>query len=1614
MNPALPPVAESVAPGESHDGDASWALRESLLHDALQREPTARRSFLARACPDARVRDDVHALLRAHDQPGKLDELTNGVMKLLLATADRSRDAGVHAVSVGSAPALERYRIVAKLGDGGMGIVYRARDERLERDVALKFLPPHLSADEAAKKRFLVEARAAASLEHPNICTVHEIGETSDGQLYIVMGCYDGQTLDARISAGPLAVAEALRIAIDVAAGLARAHDRRIIHRDVKPANIMLTCDGMVKILDFGIAKLSDMSATQTVGVIGTLAYMSPEQAFGEVVDARTDIWALGVVLYEMLTGERPFRGPGRQAVLYSILTTEPAPVGALGGAQAPALERLLQRALAKKPDDRFATSHELLLELRAVHAAALADPPAPPSAAFRPAATRIDSNASRAGSMLTAAGERRHAAVVVTGIAGHADMIERLAPEEVDQVVSAIREVATDVATRHGGIVNHYQGDETVLLFGVATSHEDDTLRAVRAALELHARIRSLLAGAGIRLHSGVHTGALVAQRLRSGDRRFRLTGAPVDVATRLASLAGDDAVLLSPDSYRLVAGWVSAEPLAPLALRPDAAPVTPWRVTGESAPDSRLGLAGRARLSPLAGRDRELQSLDELLASTEQGEGAFAAIIGDPGAGKSRLLLELRQRVVGGRAQLIAGRCDAYGGTTPFIPFAQALRELLGIAAAPAVISAAQVAEAVRTVDPSLEASLPLLNALLGVESADHPLPRHLQGEHLQAAMLESLAALLVLQARHRPVVLLLEDWHWSDEGSRRALERLAEIAPAHRLLLVATCRPDSGIEWRTGDRGLVLRLRPLSLDGSTDIIGGVLGAARVAPGLAQQLHERTGGNPFFLEETCQALLEQGLVGVRAGEAVALEAAALLQLPETVQAVIRTRLDRLTPETRDMLRVASVIGREFTRAVMDELTDAAHDGTRQLDELQRAGLVQQTSVAPDAAYRFKHALTQEVAYDTLLEHQRITLHGRVATAIEARYAERLDEHREHLAHHYGRSGQWLDATLHGLRAADRSLGLSQFTDALAMLDRTRPWIERLVDDDRRRHLLVDLLFRQERVCETLGLRARQLLLVEELITLLAPHAGSGELAEAYLRQGDVFTLLRRFDAADRSLATALRLSRELEDRARERNALRSFGLLRSHQGRYEEAVDTLEHALALDTELGEAGAAAGDVASLGNVLRKMGRPHDAIRALEETRARLTPESDPTKWCTVLTVMASAYRDLGDDATALRYLQDVSETALARGLPIMASFSLPAIAHIQLQQGHVEEALTTYRRAADLSRRARHADGLAQSLRSLGEVLLGLGSQEEAIPHLREAAGIFAQLEDHESESVLNQHMATAHERCGRPADAHALWERVRARCETSGDPAGEAAALEGIARCARSSGVREPAIAMYERALDRAVSAGDRKREATLRNTLGLLRWEDGAYLEALRQYEAALRLCRDGGDRVHEGLILNSVGATLLKLRRYDEARTAVEEAARLNAATGEQRLEAHSHAILGDALVESGRLDDARHAFERSLALRPSIGDRRGEGWMHERIARALLGMQLPDQAQDARKALDAARAIADDIGDAALRAAVDGIHHVVLPHHRASAAASAVPGASTPPRSPKVT
>lgn len=1529
-----------------------WCRVQDVLAAVIECPADERDRLLGEQCEgDPALMREVMSLLAAHDRTGPVDAL--GAAVAPTHSWARAQAAGWKGRRVG------RYEVGDLLGAGGMGIVYRARDERLGRNVALKFLSPHLSAQPGAAGRFLAEARAAAALDHPNVCAIHDSGETEDGHLFMAMPLYDGETLQARLERGRLGFAEAAAIALQAARGLAHAHERAIVHRDVKPSNIMLVADGTVKILDFGIAKADDPAAVGYRGLLGTVAYMSPEHVRGDAADHRTDIWSLGVVIHEMLTGSRPFTGEDRQSMADAILGRDPDLFATSYPDVPSGTDDLLRRALAKDPNDRYPSMAALAARLASL---------------VRPDERRRESRT------LERSSEKRRVTVLATTVSGYSSLVEHLPSDTAMRLVAEVRDLVVEVVRRHGGVVNQALGEETLSLFGVPTAHEDDELRAVLSALELHARVRerAVTTSSGpVSVQSGIHAGPAVVQRLSDGPRRYSVVGSPVQAAFQLAARAAPDEVLLSPDCQRLVAPYLRTSECPSITLDIDGVRHTPFRVTGETGVETRLEASERSGLTPYVGRESELAWLEGHVNNALAGRGRVVGVVAEAGAGKSRLTYELRERLAVNRhVRVLYGRCRAYGDVTPYFPFVEVVRQALGGAASGTDDDARGIVERVKAIDPSLEPFIPLYLHLLAVPTEAHALPRRLQGERLQATLVDAMARLLTAMARPQALIVLLEDWHWADEASRAALERVREIVLEQALLFIVTSRPEGSIqdEWPPDCRR---QLEPLDFAASAAIMRSVLRVERVSDALARHVFERTGGNPFFMEQVCTALLEQGAVLPREGEAVVEDAAGELSLPDTVQAVIRSRLDRLDPDSQEVLRVAAAIGREFAQPLLADILDPHVDLPHALSRLTQSGLIRRIGDRSTPAYRFWHVLTQEVSYEGLLAHQKRSLHAAIGRAIEVREAQRIDETASLLAHHFERGESWPEAVRYGRRAAERATALSQFADAVAILDRVVSWVASLPDTDERRDLHADVLLQQERVCETLGFRSRQRTIVESLITMLAPRGPSTRLAQAYLRRGDLQTSLKHFDAADRSLATALRVSRERGDTDRERAALRSIGLLRWYEGRHAEALDLTEDALAIDRASGDELAVAGDLANICSILRSLGDYEAALVRIEEALAMPILAEDPKTLVYALHKQASVHRSMGNLDGALETLRWADEITKTHLLPIQRSFHLTSIAHLELEQGHVEAAVGAYEEAIDFSRRARHAEGLVHALRTLGEVLFGFERYQEALPHLREAAEIFAQLEDRPAEADTRSLAAAVTERLS-PVDAVEAWRWVARLRQQLGDSAGELDALEGIARSVRAGDATPLAsIPAFEAALDLAMRVGRTDRLLPLHNSLGILEWQAGRYERAVRHYEAALLVVRDQHDAVHEGLILNSLGATLARLDRLDEARTVLEESVALNQTIGQHVLEADALSALGGVLRRTGRLDEARQLLDRSLALRRARGDLAGEGWMHVRLAEVFSGMR---DREAARVALNAATVVADELDDSELKKA----------------------------------
>lgn len=656
---------------------------------------------------------------------------------------------------------------------------------------------------------------------------------------------------------------------------------------------------------------------------------------------------------------------------------------------------------------------------------------------------------------------ERRVATIMFVDMCGYTAFIGDEDPEEVARVLEQLKRIASEVVEACGGIINQFVGDEIVGLFGVRQSYEDDACRAVTATLTLHARAREMgLVGTRRTfqcvLHSGIETGLVIARARDFRAGVYDVVGEPINLAARLRSLAGSDEILVGPRTLSLIAPFFVTEPLAPFVPRGTTREITPVRVLGASTAQRPFDTALRRGLTHYVGRELELTRIVEVAREVEQGSGRCLSVSGPPGMGKTRLFFEAQRRLESVLARIpfvLVGRCAAYGRAEPYQPFVDALRKLLEELADDPGLRASAEERALTTLSVSallrygdaLRAQLAVFAYLLGVETDVHTMPAALAGERLRDAIVDALCVLLETLSDTQLVVLMLEDWHTADEASDAALRQLVTRLAQRRVLFVLNFR-SAELSPDAVPSSVHIELTPLDRARTSEVAAAMLQTSRVPDDLTLYMHERTQGNPFFIEEVCRTLVETETVS-RRGDAVLLTCPIeQLTTPSSVQAMVRARIDRLLPADKELLRLASVLGNEFSAELLGLLAEAstrlsprlgseprvdlssparprARFDAAQLAELEAHGLLVVARAGEHARFRFKHAITCEVAYADLPLDERQRHHDRIGRAIEQRHEAALAPWYDVLAYHYAASPSTEKAVRFAELAGDRAM---------------------------------------------------------------------------------------------------------------------------------------------------------------------------------------------------------------------------------------------------------------------------------------------------------------------------------------------------------------------------------------------------------------------------------------------------------------------------------------------------------------------------------------------------------------------------------------------------------------
>jgi class 3 adenylate cyclase/tetratricopeptide (TPR) repeat protein len=946
--------------------------------------------------------------------------------------------------------------------------------------------------------------------------------------------------------------------------------------------------------------------------------------------------------------------------------------------------------------------------------------------------------------------GERKQVTVLFCDLVGSTALAERLGPETMHLLLNRFFELALSEVHRYEGTINQFLGDGFMALFGAPITHEDHVRRAALAALGLrksleehHAELGEVQ-GVTINVRMGLNTGWVVVGGIGDRLRRdYTAIGDTTNLAARLQQIAEPGTILVSEDTGRLLQGSARLEPIEPVQVKGKEAPVRAAKLLSLGVLQSEQAVLSGMSRSPFVGRQREMATLEQLRERAAAGEGQVVGIAAEAGAGKSRLAYEFQRRWER-PVLLLAGRCLSYASGIPYVPILYMLRNKWAIAETddPATVSA-KVAASLQRAGMDVEESLPYLLNLLGI-SQDSSQIAELSPQALQARTFRILRQMILNAGRGSLVVLEIEDLHWIDETSEDFLSFLVEGLTAARMLLLMTYRPGYRPRWIEKSYATQIALRRLTEPESHVVVEAILHNAKLPEDLVSTILSKAEGNPLFLEELTQTLLERPDVSV----------------PDTIQGVLMARVDRLPEDHKRLLQTASVLGREFPLILLTAVWDKPGTLASLLADLRRWEFLYEEPVAEGSLYFFRHVLTQEAVYQTLLTNRRRSLHQAAGRAFEALHADRLDEVYDRLAHHYSQADDSEKAVCYLSLFAEKAARGYAHVEAVRALQEALRHAGHLPEAERDRRIL-DLIFQLShsllplaRFSETLELlvqyretleRLRDPALAGRYFFWLAhtySYLGNQEEAASNARlsieearlAGDTFSEGRawyvlcrdafwsgRFSEGIGYGRQAVDLLEKSADPWWQGQAYWVAGFHHYVLGQFEEAFDRMKWAEAIwralqDPRLDPSWSTGYFHASLGEL----------DLGIEECQGGLERAQDPLNTAAALGFLGYAYLEKGDIPRATEALERAVEPMRQAGMQQLLGWFSAFLAETYLLADRLNEAQELAREALTTTESVgfRYGSGMAQ--RALGRIARAAGDHEGAETWLEQALESF------------------------------------------------------------------------------------------------------------------------------------------------------------------------------------------------------------------------------------------------------------------------------------------------
>jgi class 3 adenylate cyclase/tetratricopeptide (TPR) repeat protein len=663
---------------------------------------------------------------------------------------------------------------------------------------------------------------------------------------------------------------------------------------------------------------------------------------------------------------------------------------------------------------------------------------------------------------------------VFFADVADYTAMAEKLDPEEVHQIMDGCFKILMDEIHRYEGTINQFTGDGVMALFGAPVAHEDHAQRACHAALSIQKTIGEYgegvkqECGVGFQMRIGLNSGPVIVGSIGDDLRMdYTAVGDTTNLAARMEDMAKPGAILASGNIHKLVRDFFTFEALGKVEIKGKEKPQQTYTLIKASEVTTRIEAAAVKGLTKFVGRENTMATLMETYARAQSGSGQVVGIVGEAGVGKSRLLLEFKNALPPGKFAYLEGRCLHYGGSMAYLPILDILRSYLGIKEGDReYLVKKSIVEKLVHLDNRVKDILPPLHELLSLKVEDEGY-RNLEPKQKREKTFEAIRDLLVRESENRPLVLAIEDLHWIDTTSEEFLTYLIRWLANTKILLILLYRPEYTHTWGSKSYYNKIGVDHLSTGTSAELVQSILEGVEVVPELKELILSRTGGNPLFMEEFTHSLLEDGSIQRKGSQYALSRKVSDIQVPNTIQGIIAARMDRLEDNLKRTMQVASVIGKEFAFRILQTITGMREELKSSLLNLQGLEFIYEKRLFPELEYIFKHALTQEVAYNSLLLQRRKEIHEEIGRAIEALYSERLEEFYEILAYHATAAGQKERALDYLIRASERAGRAAAHREEAALLTRALT----IAQESGRTDLLPDLHARCGRAYAAIGL---------------------------------------------------------------------------------------------------------------------------------------------------------------------------------------------------------------------------------------------------------------------------------------------------------------------------------------------------------------------------------------------------------------------------------------------------------------------------------------------------------------------------------------------------------------